>query len=67
MHPNNMKYRETESTREGRSYRGVIGADPLATIAVVSAIRERNLSEKKPSLLSRILGLRNFYWLGGGA
>ena len=63
-HPNKMKYRDTESTREGRSYRGVIGADPLATIAVLSAIRERKLSENKPTLLARIFGFRRAYWIG---
>lgn len=65
MHPNNMKYRETDPTRKGRCYHGVIGADPLATIAVVSAIRERQLAEKKPTLLSRILGFSRSYWIGG--
>lgn len=66
-HPNKMKYRETKPSRHSRGYRGVIGADPIATLAVVGAIRERQLAERRPSLLARLLGFRRSYWIGGAA
>jgi hypothetical protein len=64
---NKMKYRDTEPARKGRLYRGIIGADPLATLAIVTAIHERKTTKAKPKWFSRLVKLNPFFWIGGVA
>ena len=61
-----MKHREVDYLSQ-RSYKGVIGTDPISTIMVLKAINARKLKLAEPSLLSRMLQLPSFRWIGGKA